>query len=593
MKKSMFGKRNILISTGLIAVMALSGCGAKTPADSPVSETAIEQQEVTQKAATEEASAAEEVAAESPAEETTTQEENTDATQIYGNGSYFVKVGDKVFFHNYENAVATEPSQGGQFLWLPGGLECFDETSGTLTQISDEPTFGELYLCGDQFYCTQEDAEGGLQIIRISMDGEVFRVGPGSVEGASKDGKLVALWCNDASGKHLDVLDAQNLQYCRVDQPDNGSIYYCGLSTNGVVYQKKVADETKLYCMGYGSNEVCLGTLSGLGIYGTLECDDFICDAENDDIYCLFAQYGGPVDMVEDYMVVKANAGEADSLSLLQHGYDNEKMPTISNSNEPSIRLNDGEISYGFFDEDKLYLSHSYLGSHMLGRFVYGNLLWCDGEGNVNNIIKNFIPYMDRDALVMQTGQVLGDEAYVLIAGVIRDMASDYKLSQAFDFSSMYVLRIPLKEDSSYEVIQGGDFDGNITFDAEGFEPYVGTWRLDKFVTVDEAEPRHSANMWLNIAEDQELRFIDYEEYNGYPFMLSTAPIGNECLIVGYSEGLELTMTGKLVVNEVDGSENLLLEVQEKNESIDDIRPASWQGSFHRVTEEEWKAEWG
>jgi hypothetical protein len=297
--------------------------------------------------------------------------------------------------------------------------------------------------------------------------------------------------------------------------------------------------------------------------------------------------------MVEDYIVVKANAAEEDSLSLLQHGYDNEKMPTISNSNEPSIRLHDGEISYGFFDEDKLYLSHSYLGSHMLGRFVYGNLLWCDGEGNVKNIIKNFIPYMDRDALVMQTGQVLGDEAYVLMAGVIRDMASDYKLSQAFDFSSMYVLRIPLKEDSSYEVIQGGDFDGNITFDAEGFEPYVGTWRLDKFVTVDEAEPRHSANMWLNIAEDQELRFIDYEEYNGYPFMLSTAPIGNECLIVGYSEGLELTMTGKLVVNEIDGSENLLLEVQEKNESIDDIRPASWQGSFHRVTEEEWKVEWG
>ncbi len=64
-------------------------------------------------------------------------------------------------------------------------------------------------------------------------------------------------------------------------------------------------------------------------------------------------------------------------------------------------------------------------------------------------------------------------------------------------------------------------------------------------------------------------------------------------MIVGQSEGLGLTLTGKLVVNKKDGSEALLLEVQEKLESIDDIRPASWQGSFHRVTDEEMKTEWG
>ena len=67
--------------------------------------------------------------------------------------------------------------------------------------------------------------------------------------------------------------------------------------------------------------------------------------------------------------------------------------------------------------------------------------------------------------------------------------------------------------------------------------------------------------------------------------------MGGDCLIVGYNEVLELTCTGKL--SEVDGEEKLILEVQEKLESVDDPHPASWKGSFHRVKDEEWAAEWG
>lgn len=72
--------------------------------------------------------------------------------------------------------------------------------------------------------------------------------------------------------------------------------------------------------------------------------------------------------------------------------------------------------------------------------------------------------------------------------------------------------------------------------------------------------------------------------------MLSTSDAGDECLIVGYNEVLELTCTGRYTND--SGEEKLILEVQERKESIDDPGPASWKGVFHRVSDEEWSVEW-
>ena len=294
--------------------------------------------------------------------------------------------------------------------------------------------------------------------------------------------------------------------------------------------------------------------------------------------------------------MVKLAPGKEGGLELITHGYNNEMMPNIGYDDEPFLRVNNGELSFASFDENKLYLSHSYLGSHMLSRFVYGNLLWSDNEGQAQTMIKSFIPYMDRDSFVMQTGEILGDEAYVLVAGVNRDPGSDYKLSQAFEFKGMYILRIPSLKDPSIEVVSGGDFEKELTFDKKGYEPYIGTWRMDDFIIEDGYEPDHSRNMWIGINDEQELTFMDNEEYSGFPFMLSTSDAGDECLIVGYNEVLELTCTGRYTND--SGEEKLILEVQERKESIDDpalpagresstgclMRSGQWNGDSYYET---------
>ncbi len=589
-------KRNLIITASIVAVVTLCGCGngasenienvaqtaeekaAPEPVENTVAQTDVGGTDV----------GAEE---KEEAKEDTKEDKEEDVTSVYGNGSYFVKAGRKVFFHDYENVEADEPALGGQFLGLGSGIISYDEDSGQIERITDEPCNGKIYLCGDEFYFAAEESDGSRRIVRISQSGEVYRVGPGEVLGISGDGKLIALWCNDASRAHLDVLDDQHVQFCRIDKPDDGALSFCGLTEKELIYQVSTSGESKLCSMGDDNKEVCLGTLSRLGIYGDLECDDFLYDEETGDIYCVFAHYDGPVDSVEDYLVVKASAVKEGSLELISHGYNYDLMPGLSYGDEPTLRLVDGKLGFGFYDEDQLYLSHSYMGSHMLNRFVYGNLLWCDDKGEIQTIIKSFIPYMDRDNFVMQTGQVLGNEAYVLVAGVKRDEASDYKLSQSFDFEKMYVLSVPLEEKSKAELILGDDFDDKKTFDAAGFEPYVGNWRMDDFIVEDGITPSHSRNMWIGITDEQELSFMDNDEYSGFPFILSTSDIGDECLIVGYNEVMEITCTGRIVK---DGNEEkLILEVQEQKSSIDDSGPDSWKGSFHRVTDEEWEAEWG
>lgn len=522
-------------------------------------------------------------------------QEETDL--VYGNGGYLVKVGQKVFFHDYQKTDVMEPSLGGQFLEYGSGICSYDEATGEISTITDAPCSGLLYYCGDSFYSTWIDESGKSQIIRVSMDGEIQKVGPGIVSGVSEDSKLIALWCDDASMKHLDVLDESGVQYCRIDKRSDVSLSFCGLTDSDVIYQKTEDDVIKLYSMGSNNKEIYLGTLSELGIYGSLECDDFLYDTENQEAYFVFAHYGGPVDSVEDYIVVKAVPGDKDSLELITHGYDYEIMPGLTYDDEPKLRLNDGKLLCGYYDLDKLYLSHSYMGSHMLSRFVYGDLLWCNSKGQIQTMISNFIPYMDKDHLIMQTGEVLGDEAYVLVAEVIRDPGNDYKLLQAFDFVNMYVLRLPMKEwIDDAEVILGGDFEASITFDKEGFKPYIGIWRMDNFITEDGYEPDHSKDMWINITDTQELYFIDNAEYGGQGaysnlFKLSTSTVDDKCLIVGYNEVLGITCTGSLY--EEDGEVKLILEVQEIKESIDDPGPSSWKGSFHKVSSEEWSVEWG
>ena len=574
----------------LSAALALSGCGSHASSDDIQIMDALEQDvsdAVPDAGKYEEADDTSDYMSDSTPDSTP---DDLKKAAVYGNGSYFVRVGEEVFYHSYEKLPYGESAPGGQFLPFGRGICSYDEATGKITELSAEPCSGKLFYCGNEFYSTCEEENEPSRIVRISMDGETFRVGPGTVEGISPDGRLVALMCDDASIKHLDIIDESHTQCIRVDKPEDGSLAFCALTDKEVIYEKSFSDRIELCSMGDDGEEVLLGVLSETGIYGSLECDDFLMDDENGDVYCVFAHYDGPVDSVGDYIVVKLAPGKEGGLELITHGYNNEMMPNIGYDDEPFLRVNNGELSFASFDENKLYLSHSYLGSHMLSRFEYGNLLWSDNEGQAQTMIKSFIPYMDRDSFVMQTGEILGDEAYVLVAGVNRDPGSDYKLSQAFEFKGMYILRIPSLKDPSIEVVSGGDFEKELTFDKKGYEPYIGTWRMDDFIIEDGYEPDHSRNMWIGINDEQELTFMDNEEYSGFPFMLSTSDAGDECLIVGYNEVLELTCTGRYTND--SGEEKLILEVQERKESIDDPGPASWKGVFHRVSDEEWSVEW-
>jgi hypothetical protein len=84
-------------------------------------------------------------------------QEETDL--VYGNGGYLVKVGQKVFFHDYQKTDVMEPSLGGQFLEYGRGICSYDEATGEAVRVQYG---GSVKPDNIKEYMACEDIDGAL-----------------------------------------------------------------------------------------------------------------------------------------------------------------------------------------------------------------------------------------------------------------------------------------------------------------------------------------------------------------------------------------------------------------------------------------------
>ncbi|SDB42908.1 hypothetical protein [Butyrivibrio sp. INlla16] len=135
-------------------VLSMNGCSSARKSDTTQVDTRIPAQSDAEQESDVRTTVKEEDSAPSkmPETEKNLDEEPTEENLVYGNGSYFVKVGDKVYFHDYSRAAVGESSQGGQFLYLGSGICAYDESSGEISEISDESCSGKLFFLAAMSY---------------------------------------------------------------------------------------------------------------------------------------------------------------------------------------------------------------------------------------------------------------------------------------------------------------------------------------------------------------------------------------------------------------------------------------------------------
>ena len=450
----------------------LLGCGAVQPADKVFSERASEAAQEplpdtdfavpsepdAEKENVEAVTAAEAAAGETPGAAGQAQNQGEEGALespipvseafIEGNGCFLMRVGTDIYFHRYTREAFPDIALDGAFL---GGnsreeeasvLCRYDTLTEEVTEIVPDGCLSELYYCGDRFFYTREAEE---EIWTVTPLGEKEKFAPGQVAGVSGDGSRIALWVMRGEDRCLSVYDAQGREAsCLTDRSDLGRLRYCGFSEDVLLFTGRDAGNTvRLYSVSPGNEPVCLGMLS---VTGTASCDRLV--PFSGDVFCLFGWYGGPVNSLEDFLVVRCTPGKEDSLRELQHGYDASHMKGLDPADEPWFRVDAGAVAYLAHEPYSLELTHSNPACSGIRRFVYGDLLLYDGDGNARTLIRDLVPEMDSERLILQDARILGDSAYLMLAQAERDRESDDKIRQAFLFRDMFILRQPLNTET-------------------------------------------------------------------------------------------------------------------------------------------------
>ncbi|MBR5419571.1 MAG: hypothetical protein IK115_00330 [Lachnospiraceae bacterium] len=562
------------ITAMLLVAALLAGCGSSGTEDKgPVEATEGETEEVTPTEVP--------TAAPTP-EEAPEEEEYVPPYYVEGSGSYFVRLSDGVYFHEYTKEVFDDLALNGDFLTYIIGdgdtyLCRYDEESGEVTRVAEDDCIGALYWCGDRFYCDRFTGGTGY-VCTITPDGDCEQLCPGEVMGTSMDGGWIAIWEYEPDGdaSMIRVLDEEGKEAYRLDT-DYYSFGYCGLDMNTLIFRNVRENGMVEFYSCDADGPVLLGTLAKTGGYGNPRCHQMIRNEVAD--YLMLTWYGGPTDAYESCQVVSLRPGEEGSLELVQDGYDPAVMPNAAEFEIPDMRFADGELVY----------ERCAAGTASLTEGRHGDLWLYNDHFDQGAISKAFIDYPDRRDLRILTSQLLGDQLYLMVAAVEYDPSEDYSWMRYYRYKDkMYYLRVPAKEDSKVESIYGADWSTASSFDTSGYEAFIGTWRMDEAAPEGNAAEREPARMdlWLWFDESHMAGIIDNPQLGGL-YYLESSVLDGEYLLFGTNE-----LHGHNFSASIDGDE-LTVTFLQKLQSETGSDAMSWTGYFHKVSQEEYGAEWG
>lgn len=421
--------------------------------------------------------------------------EEIPAEYVAGSGSYFVKLTDGIYFHEYDKEAFEETVPGGRLLdycltpAVATTLCRYDEESGELTEIVKDGCTGRLYWLGDRFYC-ERYGENGSEVVMIPVDGgeaEVYGagriaggpecyageaipegVGPEAAESAAQGavdaaaesngsgtslnnaGGCLALWRFGESGTTLEVLGGSGevLYTMAPDTVDYRS--YCGLAGSSVIYRE--TDEegiVTLFCYD-GTKTSRLGELTKMGDYADPRCEQLF--EYEGTVYCIMGWHSGVLDDYKDFQAVSFIPGAEDSLNMLCEGYDVLSMPKIEAYRPPHFELQDGSVS----------MNGQIPGTVSLSEGDYGDLiLYLTPEESVL-MADDLISFQDREQLKILSSQLFGDELYLMVAGVSRVPEEDHDWLRFYQYNGkMYYLRLSLSQGSPIRTGTEGEAAGD------------------------------------------------------------------------------------------------------------------------------------
>ncbi|MBO4267513.1 MAG: hypothetical protein J5910_10045 [Lachnospiraceae bacterium] len=330
------GKKSAVLFC-VMSVMILAGC--KDTSTPPAPDTQEVKEEIKQEA---EEETPEIDKNEGPVE--STQEEPEASSEAAGsfkddfengivkNGSYFVRIGNKVYFRKISQDSMDAGAQFGQFINTESTptkcpLICYDLDTGKYEEVGEITGVGKLYACPEGFYIGKKDRDNYDKSTTDLYDmatGESTFYCAGTPLGISAGGQILAV--DRMVGQTIHTVLIKNGEEIADLGGENIYYEYCGFAGETLIALLHTADDEFIVCSVDENGDVTQLGQVGAGKPSYPELEEFVMSGG--DLYLTFGYYEGTGHFLFDYETVKGVPGKEGSLTKADvFDDDNEEYP--------------------------------------------------------------------------------------------------------------------------------------------------------------------------------------------------------------------------------------------------------------------------
>ena len=280
---------------------------------------------------------------------------NNAKKQIVNNGSYFVQVGQCIYYKSYDKESLPTSALWGDFMSCypdevgQSDLMCLDLATGKVKKIKKGEGRGKLFFVNDHFYMTfGYDAKlNKMYFGSVALDGSEKRIGEGELIGVdeatgtiitqsydSTHNSILEIW---KDGKKLDTLASKDESSLYFDDVIEGELIFDSVKTNKdyTTIQQLYSYDLKKVVQNKVASKVKLGTFPNCDEFSMVYSQQMIYDGKS--VYGVFGAYEGSGGYYAGGYIIKIVPGKENSMSIVEHlsaedaGYD---VPTIAIENE-------------------------------------------------------------------------------------------------------------------------------------------------------------------------------------------------------------------------------------------------------------------
>lgn len=381
-----------------------------------------------------------------------TEDTNPDANvlEVTNNSSYFVQIGDKIYFHMPEESSLSNTAMWADYSTFDCGrtvLMEYTPSTGEVKKVTDDYVSGEIYVQGGTLYTrAYDDSDASKEyatayISGYSLDGSESTIGtPNSFDyilGAGPEGEFIAVYNyeyidNELSNKILIYKDGELVNTVVADgynsriKLDSDDFYYIAKVEN-----PEDDDDTtfELRQLNMTTGEVIrLGVLPNFE-YSMWAGEIDECLIEGDKIYFSYSFYDGTGHFFQEGRFITAEIGVPDSMTI-------NDMPEFLYYEEPiaaPFAVQNGEMVATDGVPDTCNINSD------------GVLGYFDENGVWNPVADGWgVPSYEADYQGVELAEKIGDSIYLIYNSNIRAPEEDigWRYAYSRDFSSIYRVSI-------------------------------------------------------------------------------------------------------------------------------------------------------